>query len=285
MTIASLLLFLARIGRSNKLHWASIKHDLPFVIALGILFTFIPTLLKFYALRHLACSHAVFFKSFGPFITAFYAFLFFGERLSAKKILGIIIGAAAFILLFAPSAVSWQAFFSVPMIAGFAAIALIKLRWVLMQDRMKNADYEPSDLNALCFFFAGMAALLVEFCNSGVHMFDTLLTAPPITFLALTYAVLVGTILTYNFYAHCLKKYSATFMSLTQLLLPVYVAGYGYFIFGEPISASFIGAAGLMFAALYIFYSAEENVSIPEVEAQAFAEIKTISATFIVPKE
>ena len=57
--------------------------------------------------------------------------------------------------------------------------------------------------------------------------------------------------------AGLLKKYSATFMSFTSFLSPLFAALYGWAFFQEIISWHFYVSAVIVFTGLYIFYQDE----------------------------
>ena len=69
--------------------------------------------------------------------------------------------------------------------------------------------------------------------------------------------IFISNILCHNLYAGLLKKYSATFMSFTSFLRPLFAALYGWAFFQEKISWHFYTSAIIVFIGLYIFYQDE----------------------------
>jgi drug/metabolite transporter (DMT)-like permease len=73
----------------------------------------------------------------------------------------------------------------------------------------------------------------------------------------LTVMIFISNILCHNIYASLLKKYSATFMSFTSFLSPLFAALYGWAFFQEIISWHFYLSIIVVLIGLYIFYQDE----------------------------
>jgi drug/metabolite transporter (DMT)-like permease len=80
----------------------------------------------------------------------------------------------------------------------------------------------------------------------------------PVSFCkGMTFMIFISNILCHNIYANLLKKYSATFMSFTSFLSPLFAALYGWAFFQETISWHFYLSILIVLVGLYIFYQDE----------------------------
>ena len=142
----------------------------------------------------------------------------------------------------------------------------------------RNRHYTPFMINGVAMFSSGIAAIITSLMlekrpllklpsyameKLGVHLtwlksiFGTLglKLLPLIGYTSLL--ILIANIIFYNFYAHLLKKYSATFMSFVGFTAPLFAAFFGWVFLGETISRSFFVSVFVVGLGLYIFYRAE----------------------------
>jgi drug/metabolite transporter (DMT)-like permease len=70
---------------------------------------------------------------------------------------------------------------------------------------------------------------------------------------ALIYTVVVGNGFAYTMYATVLKKYSVTFVSLASISIPLFVALFGYVLFGETVGWNFFVALILFVIGIALF--------------------------------
>lgn len=92
MLFAGIILTLYYRRKSHRLSFAYFKHDLLILLGISLLTMLVPALFKAYALKNMLSSKAAFLASLDPFVTALYAFFFWGEHLTKKKVIGIIFG-------------------------------------------------------------------------------------------------------------------------------------------------------------------------------------------------
>jgi drug/metabolite transporter (DMT)-like permease len=69
--------------------------------------------------------------------------------------------------------------------------------------------------------------------------------------------IFISNIVCHNIYAGLLKKYSATFMSFTSFLSPLFAALYGWAFFQETITWHFYLSIIIVLIGLYTFYQDE----------------------------
>jgi drug/metabolite transporter (DMT)-like permease len=242
---------------SPRLRGHYIKPDFIKLCSIAALTTFIPSYLKAYGLKNLISSKAAFLGSLDPFITAFLAFILHKERLSLRKLAGIFLGIVGVSILFFSSTrveESLRAFsiFSYPELAYLAAVIISRFGWMEAQKLLKIERYTPSELNGILMVIGGLYALITTFYTTSSFSFCIPLTS---SFIGLfLYTVIFGNICGYTLYGRALKYYSATFVSLAGLSVPLFVHILGWLFLGESLSLTFFIALGVTFVGLFIFY-------------------------------
>lgn len=225
------------------------------IIVLGMYATYG---LRLYALEVLPVWKTAFFYNLSPFLSAIYAYLLFGEKLSHKQWIGLIIGLTGMMPILiskSPAEASLTEIFYISQYELFLilSVTLHCYSWVLIQKLVRNKNYQPSMVNGIAMSCGGLLSLLTSFVHEGAAK----ITNPSAFFVGLLIMVFISNILCHNLYAGLLKKYSATFMSFTSFLSPLFAALYGWAFFQEKISWHFYTSAIIVFLGLYIFYQDE----------------------------
>jgi drug/metabolite transporter (DMT)-like permease len=217
----------------------------------------LPSILKAYGFKYLVSSKAALIGSLDPFITSLYAYLLWGETLTVKKFIGMIIAFSGILFLITSTSPieaklgEWW-IVSLPELAMFASMAMSRLGWIMARQLLRSERYTPSELNSINMLISGVFALILTYFF-GVCDFCTI--PPTVQFAALfSYSVLVGDILCYNIYGYFLKKYDIILLSLCGLSTPLFVHLLGPLLHHEPITAHFFIALGLVTLGTYIFY-------------------------------
>ncbi len=286
---AGLILFFYYRKKSHRLSYAYYKKDLITLVGISLLTLFIPSVCKAYALKNMLASKASFFGSLDPFVTAIYAYLFFRETLSLKKIIGILLGFSGMIVILVSRAPSSEqalkAFwvFSYPEIAALIAMAVGRLGWLFVQKLIRNERYTGAELNGLLMTLSGLIALIIPFVGACASVVFTWIAPSfasylpsytwsdataifnintqtavsiPWMLVLIAYTILVGNVIGYTMYANFLKHHSITFISLAGFSVPMYTYLFDALL-GNPISISFLVAAAITFTGLIIFYQDE----------------------------
>jgi drug/metabolite transporter (DMT)-like permease len=240
---------------TKRLSWHFIKEDLLKIMIIAVATTFIPSLLKAYALRGLTSSKAALFGSLDPFVTTLYAYVLWHEKLSYKQWFGIICGFVAALLLITMTSceqplAAWLKI-SLPELAALAAVFISRYGWIEAQAIIKAQTYRPAELNGLLMCAGGLYAFLSAYFAG--EMYSTATLWSPAVLIALGYTIVVGNIIAYTLYGYLLKHHSATYVSLASLLVPLFVHFYGFFILGEPLSPVFFASLLVMFIGLLFF--------------------------------
>lgn len=279
MLVAGLILLVYTYVHSHqRLKWEIIKSHIGLLILVSASTTYIPSLLKAYALQNMNSSKAAFFGTLDPFVTAVYAYFLFDERLTLKKILGIVLGfAGACLLLFSTSPLEEHlkafSFISYPELAALAAVVISRYGWITIQKLLKRNIYAPAQINTITMLVSGVLSLVTALVQNQLaikplgHATLPLFEKFPFSHFSswgillffLSYTILIGNVISYNLYADVLKKYSATFVSLASFSIPLAVHLYGWLFLSESLSAQFFISCTITFIGLVLFFKDEQK--------------------------
>lgn len=229
--------------------------------------TFIPAILKAYALKHTLSSKISLISSLDPFVTAFYCSLLFGQHLDMRRWTGVMLGfLGAIVLIVVPTMAESRSLLgplSYAEIAALLHVFISRLGWIYIQRLLQKNVFSPTEINGVLMLCAGlyavMAIVLYEpaaFLQLG-HMDGR-------TLWVLAYSSIAANIVGYTLYSNLLKKHSATLVSLAGFLTPLCVYVLGWLVLGEQPYLSFIVAAAITFAGLALFYRAE--LKLPKIK-------------------
>jgi len=221
------------------------------IIILGMYATYA---LRLYALQVLPVWKVSFFYNFSPFLTALYAYMLFNQRISKKQWLGLSIGFLGMLPILisrTPAEVGGESFYiSQYELFLIISVSLHCYSWILIQKLVKYKNYQTSIVNGICMATGGLISLINSYAIEG----PAKISDPAAFCKGLIVMIFISNILCHNIYAGLLKKYSATFMSFTSFLGPIFAALYGWAFFQEKITWHFYVSILIVLAGLYIFY-------------------------------
>ena len=256
MTIPGLLLVgLYLKKRSVNLKWSHLIQDAKSLFIICVCTTFVPALLKAYALKHLVSSEAVLIGSLDPFITAIYAYFLFSERLTWPKFFGILTGfLSIFVLISSKNPLDEGFYFklvSLPILSAIGAVVIGRYGWILTQKLLQANRYEPAEINGITMLVSGLCALIASIVTKEVAPLSIFLDYRTIGLLA--YTVVVGNLIAYNMYAYFLKMHKVTLISFLGFIVPIFSHLYGRLFLSEPLSLKFVIAVILACIGLRIY--------------------------------
>ena len=230
-----------------------------FILALFNIY--LTNVLEFWGLQTIPAAKASFIYNLSPFFAALFSYLFFKEKMTIKKIVGLVIGVVGFIpLLYASSENLQGSFFSLSWgeLALIGAAASTALGWTFMRKIITKTPYPPILLNGLsmviCSVMAFFTSLFLENWTPLpiMHYKQFIIYGLMIS--------LVSNFIGYNLYAHLLRKYTATFLSFCAFIQPFFAALLGWILLGEGVTWHFFASAFIVLIGLYIFYQEELNL-------------------------
>jgi drug/metabolite transporter (DMT)-like permease len=206
------------------------------------------------ALQQLTSIESSFIYNLSPFLSALFSYIWFAERMTSKKWMGLLLGFSSLLpdLITEPVRFSHKLY---PLIITFIAVVSSAYGWVIVRKLVKDRGYSPIYVNSIGMFCGGLAALITSYITESW-------VSSPVSnwsfFIQGTLLIIVvSNLLFYNLYGFLLTFYTATFLSLAGFLCPFFTALFGYFILHEPIPHYFIISNILVCIGLLVFYQEE----------------------------
>lgn len=237
-----------------KLSW----FDALLIFLLGFFYSFCKSVFAFWGMKYLPAGRAAFIINLGPFITAIFSYIFFQEKMTIKKMLGMLLGFIGIGIFFFDTTSDYIGYsvgiFSLPEISIALGVVSNSLGLMLMRYLVRVRKVSPFFFNFYSMIIGSLLSLFaIGYDGSlwGIH--HGLMHH----FLILIFIISLLNTFSTNFKALLLKKYSATLLAFTSFSIPLFVAIFGRFLFDEEITSTFVMSFIIVIIGLYIFYSEE----------------------------
>jgi drug/metabolite transporter (DMT)-like permease len=236
------------------------KHQLFPLILFAISAVYLTNIFEFWGLQYLTAAKACFIYSLSPFLAALFSYFQFKERITSKKLLGLIIGFVGFVPVLLSQSGAEQLLGGVSFLS-WAEIALIIATvtsvygWILLRKLGKDEGMSPLMTNGTSMFLGGIFALLHSLFTEEWHPL-------PVTnylgfFQGVFLMIIISNLICYNLYGWLLKRFTATFLSFAGLTTPLFAAFFGWLILSETVSWTFFISVGIISLGLWLVYSEE----------------------------
>lgn len=260
MTFSGIILLgFAKFNTANnfKLELKSI----PSLLLLGIVGIYLTNMFEILGLYNMNSAKACLLYSLSPFISAPLAFLILHEKLSRKKWIGVLIGFLGFIpTIYTQSAeeiVSGKFFiFTTSEIFILGAVICSAYGWIILKKTLNQYNVTPIVANGASMLSGGTIALVHSYLSEEVWQPIPVNNLKMFLFYSLIMC-LISNIICYNLYGYLLKRFSATFMSFSGLVTPIFATILGYLFLNEPIDKLYFISSIIFGIGLYLFYSKE----------------------------
>lgn len=261
MLLAGVILFgfLALFKRS------SLKFSPKLLIPLalyGFLGMYLTNAFEFWSLQHLSAAKTCFLYSLSPFMAALFSYLHFGEKMNARKWLGMGIGMAGIMPVLAiqtgsEGLIGGLFFFSWPELAMIAAVLCSSYGWILLRLLVKDSAVAPSLSNSIGMLIGGLFALGHSLAVESWSPLPVAASALPSFAQGIILMTLISNIICSNLMGFVLKRFTATFVSFMGLLSPLFASLNSWLILGEAPSLVILTSTGIVSLGLWLVYSAE----------------------------
>ncbi len=226
---------------------------------------YVKCILRYWGLSNMPAVKMAFLVNFSPFSAALLSYILLKERLFVKQWIGLCIGFIGLIPIFlikarAEHLTGELLFFSWPELAILGAIFCQNYVMILGRKLVKDENQSPVLVNGIRMLGGGILALMTAYaCEEFV----------PITNIGsfaswLAVLILITHIISYNAYFYMLRYYSATFLSFTEFVIPLFSALYGYLFLHETVSWHYGVSTVVVLFGLYLFYQDELRQSVSE---------------------
>lgn len=224
---------------------------------------YITYILRFWGLSQISSIKTAFLFNTSPFFTALYAYVMEKERLSHMQWIGLCLGFVGILPILLTTCTHENLFgelciFSWAELAVLLSVAAHCYSWMIIRRLIRLEGHKPTFINGICLTFGGILALITSiFMESIPHIVDL---GYFISWLMIV--ILLSNLISHNIYGYLLDKhYSATFLSFTNFLGPLFTACYGWVFLNEQITWHFSLSLCLVFFGLYLFYYHELQVT------------------------
>ena len=259
MAIAGALMLLWLFFRDRSAIQIKSKH-IGKIILLALFNIYITNGFEFWGMKYLTSSKTSFIYSLSPFFAAILSWIFLKEKLSMKKLLGLIIGFAGFIPVFwaqtsGEESLSSIGFLSLAeMSVMFAALATV-YGWITMRQLVSDS-VSPMAANGYSMILGGFFSLIH---SSLTESWNPVPVSGSWSVLmeATIWMIIISSFICYNLYGHLLKKYTVTFMAFSGFSTPFFTAIFSWIKLGEKVDTSFYLSACIVFFGLFLFYQEE----------------------------
>lgn len=267
MLIASLWLITFIVAR-HKISCYPQRSQWKILAQMALFVSIIPNTLRFWALQYVSVVKSALLFNIGPFATALWAYLFFNEKLSLRKITGLIIGFVGMIPpLLTTSQQEGSEIFSIslPELAILVGVSSLAYGLLLTQQLVKHLDCPPYLANATSMLIGGSFVLTLSHFTT-THPIKGDVT----TFIAVIIAhIVVSNIIGANLQAYLLKHYSTTFIAFTGFLSPLCGSLYGWIFFGDILTWHVIVSFICVITGLWLYYFDTPRQRIRDIDARA----------------
>jgi len=260
MIVAGSILGIYALYKKNNLIQFFKKYS-DSIFLLALFNVYLANAFEFWGLQFMSSAKTCFIYNLAPFFSAFLAYIFFKEKVTIKKLVGLLISFIGFIPILMSSAPEEQHlahmyFLSTAELAVILATFAGVCGWLTMQHGVRHKDFNTLNANSISMLIGGLFSIGHSACIENWYISKESL--PGLAGWVIILALI--TIACYVLYTHLLKKFSTTFLTFTGLTGPFFAALYDWLIFGSIITWHFYCATFLVFLGLYVFYKDEFSI-------------------------
>lgn len=180
-----------------------------------------------------------------PIVVLIFTYFFLKEKLTLKKVIGVIIGFIGVIIMIALPYIGMATVHKGDIIGNsiiFLGVILYSIYTGLSRRMQKK--YSPIELTSYFFLTTAFVQLLFipfELSKYGIwwNNLDTFI------FIAFAYIILLSTIFYYFLYQYAIKKASPIVTSMIFYLQPAVAYAWSYFLLSEKLTLEFVVGTGL----------------------------------------
>ncbi len=257
MTIAGILLLSYQYFFNRSKLYIYSKKGIYYLILIAFFNIFLSYVLEFWALQYISSIKVTFLYNIAPLITPFFSYLFFSERMTFKKWIGLLIGFIGFI----PVLINGENLHELKLtgiiskyeIAVILGVIAYCYGWIFLRRLVRVFHYEPITINGWIMLIGGLMSFIAAFFLETLEPIADM----PLFLLYFVLLVVIGNLISNTLYTTLFKYYTVTFISFTGLTIPLFAAVYGYFFLEEVITMQLLISTIIVACGLYIFYQEE----------------------------
>ena len=210
---------------------------------MGLFHIYVAFVPEFIALQTMSATKANILYATTPFIAACFAYVLHAERLTIKKVAGIVVALISVLPILFNAQTHWlEAISGSDLLLGIAIISSV-YGWFLVSQLM-DKGYSLVIINGVAMICGGIGALLTSYCTEPMG-YTAVWHYPFWGWLCVL--IVSANIVVYNLYVWLCKRYSITFISSAGFLCPVFGWLFGWWLDGDGITRYYlISLVGIM---------------------------------------
>jgi len=238
---------------------STIKSNLRLLLEATVTQIYIPYILSFIALSQVTSIEASLIYNISPCMSALFSYALFHEKLRPMKFAGLTLSMCALMPLF------YYRFTETSQGIGSSVNALLLLvisvsstayGWILYGLLRNTYQCHASFVSSFSLLVGSVAILLTSYISESWGFGAILTSWETVVPLFATLAFAVDLIFT-NIYGYLLSFYTATFMSLLGVTVPVFTSLFSWLFLNETMPQGFLPSCVIMALGLGIFYYGE----------------------------
>lgn len=230
-----------------------------YIILLAFTGYYLANACEFLGLQKLSSAKACFIYGLSPFVSALFSYLQLKEELSLKKVVGLCLGLVSYfaylILGGEDLGEAWTWNFGFPEVLVLGATCFAAFGWTLLRKIEITSSLSVMAINALAMLVSGGFSLMHSLCTEPWD--PTPIQNFPMFLGAVCALVFISNLICYNLYARLLRKFSSTFLSFCNLIMPLFAAFYGWALLGESFPWGLLPATSFMILGCCLIYQEE----------------------------
>ena len=236
------------------------KHHLFPLSLFALMAVYLTNVFEFWGLQYLTAAKACFIYSLSPFLAALFSYFQFKEKITSRKLLGLVVGFIGFIPVLLHHSKDEQllggfSFLSWAEIALIAATATSVYGWILLRKLGKEDEMSPLMANGSSMLIGGLFALVHSFFVEDWSPVP--ISHYPGFFQGVILMIVISNLFCYNLYGYLLKRFTATFLSFAGLTTPLFAAFFGWLFLHETVTWHFFVSVGIISLGLWLVYAEE----------------------------
>jgi drug/metabolite transporter (DMT)-like permease len=260
MLFAGLILFAYQFLRNRAALKIAPKH-LGYFMILGLFAIYLTNIFEAWGLNNMPSAKACMIYSLSPFLSAVMAYWVLRETMSISKFLGLCIGFLGLIPIFmlkSQTELSTGQLWSMSFPEGALLLATLfsVSGWIALKKLVFEYQYSAITANAISMILGGVFALLHSYFSGETWAPIPVTQLEPFIYNT-AIMCFISNIICYNLYGYLLKRYSATLMSFSGLVSPLFASLFGWIFLQEAITWHYIASLAIFAIGLTVFYRAE----------------------------
>lgn len=211
-----------------------------------------------WSLQYVTALKSTLIFSSTPFVAAVLSYFLLKERLTIKKVLGIVIGVGGLVPVILAQTSGREAALefshvSLPEVVLFMAVVSGAYAWFLVKQLM-DRGYSFGIINGVTMLIGGVLSMVTAGIFEGfAHPVKDVFPFMGWLFLL----ILSANIIFYNLYGFLLQRHSITFITFAGWLCPFFATFYEWFFMSGSITWHYLVSLLLVTIGLYVFYQDE----------------------------